>query len=127
MELIVTTNREILMRLYIALSLLGVFNFANPVLAGSEFTGNELLVACNSSDEMVKLVCRKYIAGIAQGMRIGISIAGKNGDCLPDQATETQLTRIAVKFMTEAPEHLHYPAAPIVALGLRSVFKCPTQ
>ncbi|WP_413776121.1 Rap1a/Tai family immunity protein [Rhodopseudomonas palustris] len=93
----------------------------------SEFSGKDLYAACIAGDKLSNVACRKYISGVAQGMRIGLAIAGKNGDCLPDSATETQLTQIVLKYMQERPQHLHHPAAAIVAIGLKPIFRCPNQ
>lgn len=110
---------------YMLTALAALFQIQNqPVIAGG-LTGNELYSACNSDSPILKQSCGKYILGIAEGLRLGVSLAGRNGDCIPEDVRESQLVLMVQKRMKEEPQHLHLPAAALVAASITQVFPCP--
>jgi len=101
-----------------------LFSFGQ-VWAGGAFTGNELLRLCKArfSEATVESLakgntCVSYVAGVVDALFYDSKF------CLPDKMPAEQFVRIAIKYMEENPEVLHFIAAPIVVRALSEAFPC---
>jgi hypothetical protein len=77
-------------------------------------------------------LCGGFLLGLRDGIGLAFS-AVKKGDegsvqdlgvCLPSGATNDQITRIVLKYITENPETAHEPTATLVVLATKKAFPC---
>lgn len=88
-------------------------------------TGNTLLEACN--DEYLQMFCMGYVVGVAdlvQGLQ-SAKVFDPPGICIDQPVTQGQLKAVAVKYLEENPQDLHYTANSLVFSALRKAFPCP--
>jgi hypothetical protein len=108
--------------LVLALAAPGAANGDGTV--ASLYSGNTLLQLCQSHPQGPNPVfCMGYIAGIADALGTGSSIAGWRA-CFPHNGTVGRVRDIAVGFLTAHPEVRHLTAASLVAEALQGAFPC---
>ena len=116
----------------LAVSLVLSVMSANAVAAEETLTAGGLEELCRSSSPSDKLGCRLYILGVAQGIGLGINIAGgkTNGGrpCVPDNISAAAL-ELAVKMkmgqdLTAFPDDRKLEAPGLVGAILVSTFPC---
>jgi len=100
--------------------------------------GNGLLEFCKASmrvhegvgsvdDEMMAGACTGYLFGVMDTHRdIESYTEYQQNYCLPEytENQQTQIIRVAVKWLEENPSMLHYVAAGLVKFALTSAFPC---
>jgi hypothetical protein len=117
---------------YLLTVLLAAVVFITPLKAAEQMTAGELYSFCNSSDQAVKNVCRKYILGAVQGIALATAKANdKRTFCMPDNMEEVQLVAIVQNTMrvdfAAFPQDRNLPAISIIFAAMIRAFPCPNS
>lgn len=96
----------------------------HPALAqtrSAEFTGNDLLRACENHD----LKCLDFIRGVNSGFAAGLGIAGERDRiCFPEGVTLGQAKDVVVAFLRDNPSSRHEEAGALTVIALMRAFPC---
>lgn len=100
------------------------------------YGGSEYLKACNlyllgregvlypQADRSLKIgICMGYTEGVF-GTALQLD---KRGVCASEEADSEQLIRIAMKYLENHPEQLHYGASSTILVAFREAFPCPGE
>lgn len=91
---------------------------AQNVIAGS---GNQLLGYCPELEKSEEWgYCVGYVVAIADVE----SPKSKKDFCIPPAVVQSQLAKVAVKWLIENPDKLHYAANSLVLAALAQAFPC---
>jgi hypothetical protein len=86
-------------------------------------SGRDFLLFCDSPRFEAKINCSMYVTGVL----VGYSIANPskpNPFCVPDAATNDQLTAVASKYLVQHPELHHRNFGSIVIQSMMEAFPC---
>jgi hypothetical protein len=87
------------------------------------FTGNKLLDACRTKKAgFEEGYCFGYIVGSVQALRGAADTKGRI--CVPEDATNQQLTDIVVRRLDAKPEDRHRSALYVILASLVDAFPC---
>jgi hypothetical protein len=94
-----------------------------------EMTAGELLDLCNSSNQMVRRTCSRYILGVVQGVDLASGASGvQNPFCVPGGVTED---RMMLVFLNAAnvlrisyPKDMDLSAVGVVFGAMVKAFPC---
>lgn len=94
--------------------------------AHANITGNTLMQACRffPSKTESSVYCMGYISGVLDDMRVWGDLMGHKNVCLPSGVEGEQLILIAIKFMKDNPDKLHYVASSLIATAYMQAFPC---
>jgi len=103
--------------------------FAEAAFPFGFVTGNELLKGCqqhvNAPASKSAAQCEYYILGIVDVYEELFNLnALPRVFCLPGNSTPEQYIRIILKYLSAAPEDLHFAAQGQVVLAMRDAFPC---
>ena len=92
---------------------------ATSLAGGYYIEGNELLAWCEADND----ACPGYIMGIDDSHTAYLQVDSMEPKfCIPEGVRANQLVKIAVKFLNDHPEDLHYPASIQVITALFEAF-----
>lgn len=97
------------------ISLLLAFFSSFPVHA---ITGEKLLEMCKEEREF----CDGYVWSVVDNVHT--SIEKKKFFCIPKGVSSVQTRKIAIKYMENNPENLHWTANALVHNALLEAFRC---
>ena len=84
-------------------------------------SGNGLMESCNGLERSSALgFCVGYVVAVAD-----VEMAKMKKDfCIPPAVTQGQLAKVAVKWLEENPDKLHFSANSLVSAAFANSFKC---
>jgi hypothetical protein len=84
-------------------------------------SGNELMESCKGLERSAYFgYCVGYVNAVAD-----VAMAKMKKDlCIPPAVTQLQLAKVAVKWLEENPDKLHFSANSLVSAALANSFKC---
>lgn len=88
--------------------------------------GNKTLKVTDIQQGLDATFCRGYVVGIADAM-ISMSVNNTTTYCIPTDADNDQLIRIAVKYLNDNPAKLHYAAGLLVLRAIAEAFPCKAE
>lgn len=89
--------------------------------AKAMLSGNDLMEYCTGLEKNSAYgICLGYVSAISD---VGQSKIKKDF-CVPQNVIRGQLTKVAVKWLEENPDKLHFSANSLVSAGLANAFKC---
>jgi hypothetical protein len=77
--------------------------------------------------------CLGYISGILDSQSLWDYLVHVGKDypqthyCLPDEATNSQVVQVVLKFLNDHPERLHEPANTLILEALHNAFPCKAK
>ncbi|HEX4388184.1 MAG TPA: Rap1a/Tai family immunity protein [Steroidobacteraceae bacterium] len=114
-----------------AIAALLLSNFAAAADEDNAITAGDLQQLCRGTDTTSKNVCRVFIVGVVQGIRLGLSIADQHGAraCVPgtmsaeglESAVKTQLD----ERLQSKPADEQQAAANVIGRIVVRAFPCP--
>src|SRR5690349_11937086 len=116
-----------------AVALAGMLGSGAAMAAGTGWDGNTLLGECQSAirllDNVRKPSDSDYDSGICLGQVAGVRyMMGDSGDygaCFPkDGISNTQATRIVLKYLRDNPAILHNEGRFLIVTALHEAFPC---
>ena len=94
--------------------LLGISGRANAV------SGNELAQSCRGQESNSRWgFCVGYVVGVIDQAR-----DTKEDFCIPAEAIQSQVARVAAKWFDSNPDKLHFSASSLVRAALNESFPC---
>lgn len=118
----------------LALACLGAL-YTSAASAGTEvMSAGDLQQLCSGTDHVSVNVCRVYILGVAQGVALGLGIAGgkvrNNRPCVPDAVSGEDLEQTLKARLGEQlaahPGQASHDAAAVLAAVLARAYPCGT-
>lgn len=122
---------------WIAIALMtvsGILTAATSAEPEPAMTAGDLQALCSGEDHVSKNACRIYILGVAQGIAVGVRLAGGQGaraPCVPPGASaealeETVKGKLAAD-LTQRPDDRNLEASGFIGLVLGAAYPCAKQ
>ena len=99
------------------------------ILHAANSTGNELMENCKGFDtskpSLKSGLCGGYIVGVEAGYSAAVErFHGKPTYCVPVHVTNAQIIKVALKYMHEHPERLHFGPESLIITTMDIGFPC---
>jgi hypothetical protein len=80
----------------------------------------------DESDGADMAFCYGYIRGLADSTRFAVELTDETTlwACIPQEASTSQLRKVAVKYIDEHPDKLHFPTSVVLSLAFLDSFPC---
>ena len=89
------------------------------------WSGNELLKACSSKGQLLKIQCDAYVAGAIDASKpVIMTPDAAKLFCVPNQITFDKLRNVILSYLNSHRRDLQYSASALAVLALREEFPC---